>query len=320
MEISQVEIVDSHTGGEPTRVVISGGPDLGSGPLAERKKIFEDQFDDFRQALIREPRGNDVIVGALICEPYDSTCDVGVIFFNNVGYIGMCGHGTIGLVTTLFELGKIGIGGVKIDTPVGPVKAQLHEDQSVSVQNVPSYRYRADVTIDVPEVGSVTGDIAWGGNWFFLVKECPIPVHPQNIPQLREHTLAIRRYLDQQKISGEVIAGENDGHINHIEVFGPPESSEADSRNFVLCPGGEFDRSPCGTGTSAKVACLYSDGKLQPGERFCQESIIGSLFEATIAVAEDGKVIPTIRGRAHVHAISTLRMEKDDPFRMGIMI
>lgn len=313
MQINQVEIVDSHTGGEPTRVVLSGGPDLGNGPLTERKRLFQEQHDDFRKSVMREPRGNDVIVGALLCEPHDPDCDFGVVFFNNVGYIGMCGHGTIGLVTTLNALGRVSPGTIKIDTVVGKVEAVLHEDNSVSVTNVPSYRYRSNVEVEVPRYGLVMGDIAWGGNWFFLCKDCPFPVTVDNLSALEKFTRAIRLQLDEQEIRGE-----NGGIIDHIEVFGAPQDKSAHSKNFVLCPGGEFDRSPCGTGTSAKIACLYADNQLAAGDVFVQESIIGSLFEASFQEIGEGKISPTIRGRAHIHAVTTLTMEPGDPFRLGI--
>lgn len=315
MPFNQVEIVDSHTGGEPTRVVVSGGPDLGDGPLTERRDRMASQYDDFRKALMREPRGNDVIVGALLCQPHEPGCDVGVIFFNNVGYIGMCGHGTIGLATTLYDLGRINTGVIRIDTVVGVVEATLHDDLTVSVKNVPSYRYRQGVELELEGYGTVTGDIAWGGNWFFLVNDSPVEVSSDKIDELDRFTRAIRHHLDQHEIRGE-----SGGIIDHVEVFGKPTVSGADSKNFVLCPGGEFDRSPCGTGTSAKLACRFADGLMRPGEIFRQESIIGSLFEASFEPAEDQRIIPTIRGRAHIHAVSTLRMEQDDPFRLGIAL
>src|SRR5215471_6790414 len=165
----RIRVVDSHTGGEPTRVVIEGGPDLGSGTMAERLARFRERFDDFRSAVVNEPRGNDAIVGALLCEPSDSSCDAGVIFFNNVGYLGMCGHGTIGLMVTLVHLGRIKSGVCRIDTPPGVVEALLHDNGTVTVRNVPSRRTATGVSVYVSGHGTVTGDVAWGGNWFFLV-------------------------------------------------------------------------------------------------------------------------------------------------------
>lgn len=313
MPATEIQIIDSHTGGEPTRVVMSGGPDLGTGPLPNRVEKFREQHDDFRQLLIREPRGTDVLIGALLCEPQDQTCAAAVIFFNNVGYLGMCGHGTIGFILTLHHTGQIQPGTHRLETTVGVVTTTLHDDLSVSVTNVPSYRYQVDVNFELPDGRSVTGDIAWGGNWFFLVKEHPLEVVQSNISKLSDFAKSIRKYLDDNKIRGE-----NGGLIDHIEIFGPAVDPTADSKNFVLCPGAEFDRSPCGTGTSAKVACLYADGKLQPGEIFRQESIIGSIFEASIEEVGDGTVLPTIRGTAHVHAETKLILNPSDPFRSGI--
>ena len=309
----EVEVIDSHTGGEPTRIVTVGAPCLGDGPLPERVKNFREKHDAFRELLIREPRGTDVLIGGVIQEPHDKSCDSAVIFFNNVAYLGMCGHGMIGYVVTLHHIGQLELGSHRIETPVGVVEATLHDANRVSIRNVESYRYRENVAIDVDGLGRVVGDIAWGGNWFFLVKEHSYEIAPANISQLSDFLIRVRNHLDQNEVTGE--GGQL---IDHIEMFGPATQADADSKNFVLCPGAEFDRSPCGTGTSAKVACLYADGKLKPGETFRQESIIGSLFEATIEEAGDGRVVPTITGSAFVHAESKLLSYDDDPFRSGI--
>ena len=312
--MNHVSVIDSHTGGEPTRVVISGGPDLGTGPLAERAKCFREQFDTFRSGVVNEPRGSDVLVGALLCEPHDATCSTGVIFFNNVGMIGMCGHGTIGLVVTLAHLGKIGPGEIRIDTVVGPVTATLHADGRVTVRNVPSYRHRKGVTVEVPGIGSITGDIAWGGNWFFLVSDHGETLSVKNVERLTDVTWRIRQSLEANGITGA-----NGGHIDHIELFGPPVERANHSRNFVLCPGKAYDRSPCGTGTSAKLACLVADGKLKPGDVWRQESITGSVFEGVAAMGgEPGTVIPAITGSAFVTAETTLLFDERDPLRGGI--
>ncbi len=280
---SRIQVIDSHTGGEPTRVVISGGPDLGRGDLASRRAIFRDHFDDFRSAVCNEPRGSDTMVGALLCEPTDPTCAAGVIFFNNVGVLNMCGHGTIGLLVTLAHMGRIDIGTHRIETPVGVVEATLHSPNEVTIKNVPSYRYAKDVAIDVQGYvegigpiapGAIKGDIAWGGNWFYLVNQSPIDITFAKLEILTNFTVKIREALERQGITGE-----NGGEIDHIEVFGPSEIAQ--SKNFVLCPGKAYDRSPCGTGTSAKLACLAADGKLKEGEIWRQESIIGSVFEGS---------------------------------------
>jgi 4-hydroxyproline epimerase len=311
-EPHRIQIIDSHTGGEPTRVVIGGGPPLGAGTAAQQLAVFREEFDDYRAAIVREPRGSDVVVGALLIEPADNTCAAGVIFFNNVDYLGMCGHGTIGLIATLAYLKRIGPGNHRIETPVGIVTATLHEDGNVSLRNVPSYRFAKDVPVEVPGVGRITGDIAWGGNWFFLVENHGQSLEHKNVDQLTEFAWKIRETLDRQQIRGE-----GGGLIDHIELISPSTTPGCNSRNFVLCPGKAYDRSPCGTGTSAKVACLYADGRIKIGQSWRQESIIGSAFDASVEVI-DGKVIPIIQGQAYITAESTLILQGNDPFRWGI--
>jgi 4-hydroxyproline epimerase len=308
----RVRVVDSHTAGEPTRVVLEGGPELGDLPLKERLDVLRTQHDSFRAGVICEPRGSEVVVGALLCAPVDPASTAGVIFFNDVGYLGMCGHGTIGLVSTLAYLGKISAGSHAIETPVGLVQTELHEDGSVSVQNVPSYRFRADVPIDVPGFGRFHGDIAWGGNWFFLVQDHGLDLDASNRAALLALSTAMRVALAEAGITGKDGAA-----IDHIELFGEPADGANSSRNFVLCPGASFDRSPCGTGTSAKMACLHATGKLTPGDSWRQEGILGTVFSGSIEVAGEC-VIPTITGRAWVTAESVLLFETSDPFRNGI--
>lgn len=304
-----IRVIDSHTGGEPTRVVISGGPDLGNGPLADRRERFAQGFDQFRSAIVNEPRGSDVFVGALLVDPEDKSCVAGVIFFNNVGVLNMCGHGTIGLLVTLAHLGRIKPGAHRIETPVGLVTATLHENGEVSVANVPSYRKAKAVSVDVAGVGIVTGDVAWGGNWFFLVEQPGEPLTLANVERLTDLTWRIRQAINAQGFP----------EVDHVELFGPPQSPGAQSRNFVLCPGKAYDRSPCGTGTSAKLACLFTDGKIKEGETWRQESIIGSCFDGSVSVV-NGEIRPTIRGSAFVIADSTLILNDADPFCWGIRL
>ncbi len=310
-----IRVVDSHTEGEPTRVVLSGGPDLGNGALCERLQRFRQTADDFRRAVILEPRGAEALVGALLCDPVDATCAAGVIFFNNAGYLGMCGHGTIGVAVTLAYLGRIGIGTHRFETPVGVVEVKLLSTSEVAIENVPSYRYRAKVAVEVESLGTVVGDIAWGGNWFFLIENSPLPLTVNNIRPLNDAAHQVRMALRHQQITGT-----NGAEIDHVEFFGPAQSADGHSRNFVYCPGGAFDRSPCGTGTSAKLACLAADGKLKPGELWIQESIIGSRFTASYRALSAGQIIPTVSGRAYVCAEATLVQQPDDPFQNGIFI
>ena len=308
-----MRVIDSHTEGEPTRVVIDGGPDLGDGPLQERLQRFADEHDDFRRTVILEPRGSDAIVGALLVPPTRDDCAAGVIYFNNTGYLGMCGHGTIGVAVTLAHLQRATLGEMKLETPVGVVGVTLNSPNEATVENVPSYCYKRGVTIDVAGLGEVTGDIAWGGNWFFLVEGAPCELTLANEPEL---TRAARSVKDALVANG--ITGKDGGEIDHIEFFGPPQAANAHSRNFVLCPGNAYDRSPCGTGTSAKLACLADSGKLAAGVDWIQESVIGSRFVASYRMNERDEIIPSITGRAWVCAESTLVAQPDDPFANGI--
>ncbi|WP_213989386.1 4-hydroxyproline epimerase [Sodalis sp. dw_96] len=306
-----IRAIDSHTAGEPTRLIVEGFPDLGQGSMAERKIRLGEQFDRWRKAAILEPRGNDVLVGALLCTPCSPQAAAGVIFFNNSGYLGMCGHGTIGLVASLAYLGRISMGEHVIETPVGDVRATLHEDGSVTVENVPARRAGRQVALEVPGYGRVCGDIAWGGNWFFLISGHGLAVNADNIEALTAYGWAVRQALEQQKITGD-----DGGIIDHIELFA--NDDHADSRSFVLCPGKAYDRSPCGTGTSAKLACLAADGKLQPGEPWRQASVIGSEFTASYRRYDEHQIIPSIRGSAYVCGDNTLLLDNQDPFIWGI--
>jgi 4-hydroxyproline epimerase len=310
VNIRSIRVIDSHTGGEPTRLVLEGGPDLGDGPLAERVQRFRDRFDDFRCAIVNEPRGSDPLVGALLVKPHRADCELGVIYFNNVGYLGMCGHGTIGLIASLKFAGRLAPGAFRIDTPVGAVEAELRPDGRVSVSNVQSYRSHHQLAVDVPGIGRVVGDIAWGGNWFFLISEHGQLIDLQHVEALTDFSWRVRAALNEQ------------GHpqVDHVELFSPSAQPGVDSRNFVLCPGKAYDRSPCGTGTSAKLACLAADGKLPEGAVWVQESLIGSSFEARFRWHDraKGEVVPIITGNAYVTGENLLRLDPEDPFCWGI--
>jgi 4-hydroxyproline epimerase len=307
----EILVIDSHSGGEPTRVVLAGGPELPPAlPLRDRLALLRERHDTFRSAVVNEPRGSDPVVGALMCQPTDPSCSAGVIFFNNVGYLGMCGHGTIGAVVTLAHLGRLRPGPHRIETPVGVVSATLRDANTVTVGNVPSYRWAAGVGVDVNGLGRVTGDVAWGGNWFFLVEDHREELVLHNIDRLTDVAWRIRHALARQGVTGA-----EGQEIDHVELFGP--SSIADSRNFVLCPGKAYDRSPCGTGTSAKMACLVADGKLRPGQVWRQESIVGSIFEGSVEVV-DGAILPSITGTAYITAEAKLLFDERDPFCEGI--
>lgn len=308
----RIAVIDSHTGGEPTRVVTGGFPDLGGGSMAERRDRLAREHDRWRRATLLEPRGSEVLVGALLCAPQNPAHTAGVIFFNNTGYLGMCGHGTIGLIATLAHLGRIGPGAHVIETPVGDVTATLHDDGRVSVRNVPAYRLASGVRVTMPGGQVVTGDIAWGGNWFFLCADHGQAVTPGCVNELTT-------YADQlgQALQAQGHRGAGGAVIDHIELFADADPALADSRSFVLCPGRQYDRSPCGTGTSAKLACLAAAGKLAPGQVWRQASVIGSVFEGWYETGQDA-IVPTIRGQAFISAEATLLITPDDPFGWGL--
>ena len=302
-----IDVIDSHTAGEPTRVVVAGGPDLGGGPLSGRVERFRRQFDRFRSAVVNEPRGSDVMVGALLVEPNEEGCAAGVIFFNNVGYLGMCGHGAIGVAAALARLGRIAPGALRLDTPVGPVGARWREDGSATISNVASYRKAKQVSVRLADGRSATGDVAWGGNWFFLIDSHGLEVDAENLEALTAYAKSAREAVNAQGFP----------EVDHVELFGPPAAG-GQARNFVLCPGLAYDRSPCGTGTSAKLACLAADGKLAPGQEWVQEGILGTAFRGCYQFDANGNVLPEITGRAFVTAESRLLIDDSDPFAWGI--
>ena len=308
----RIQYVDSHTAGEPTRVVLEGGPDLGGGSVADQLAVFRDRFDDYRATIVNEPRGFDAMVGALLCTSVDPECVAGVIFFNNIGYLHMCGHGMIGLAVTLRHLGKIGPGTHRVETAVGEVSMHIDETNTVTVDNVPSYRHATDVTVEVEGLGPITGDIAWGGNWFFLVGDHGQALTLSNADELTRVASRIHAALVRNDITGA-----DGAEIDHIELFGAPEDPTADSRNFVLCPGREYDRSPCGTGTSAKLACLVAEGKLREGDVWRQEGIVGESFDGSVRLDGD-RIIPSIKGSAFVIGEGVLIVDPGDPFAKGL--
>lgn len=322
--MKRIPFLDSHTGGEPTRLITALPFDLGTGSVADKLSTLKADHDDLRRTVLLEPRGSDVLVGAYLVPPADPTCQFGVIFFNNVGYLGMCGHGTIGLIASLAYLGKVQPGIIRVETPVGVVEATLHSPpllsgkgpgvrseypNRVSVQNIPAYRHLAHVPVSV-DGKTIHGDVAWGGNWFFLVHDHGMEVNMSNIEALTDFAWRIR-----EQLAADGVTGANGAEIDHIELFAP--TPDADSKSFVLCPGKAYDRSPCGTGTSAKLACLYSDGTLKVGQVWRQQSVVGSIFEGSIQLDGD-KIIPTITGEAWVMSEGTLLVDERDPFATGI--
>ena len=310
--LGPIEVVDSHTEGEPTRVVIEGWPEPVGRTMLDRRETMRREQDHLRRAVVLEPRGHDAIVGALLTTPTRPESVAGIVFFNDVSYLGMCGHGLIGVVRTLEFLGRIESGHLEFDTPVGPVSADLATDGSVTIRNVPAFLHQRDVALEVPGIGRIAGDVAWGGNWFFLTELPTQPLELTRRAELLRVTTRIRDTLKTQGITGA--AGEP---VDHVELIGPPTVAGARARNFVLCPGGSYDRSPCGTGTSAKMAALHGRGHLAIGEEWVQESIVGSTFTGWLE-QEGEQLIPRIRGRAFVTARATLMFDSGDPFRHGL--
>ena len=308
-----MRVIDSHTAGEPTRAIVEGGPELGVGRLAERAARFESGHAWIRRALLTEPRGFDAMVGALLCPPDDPSCATGIVFFDTAGNLGMCGHGTIGVAATLAFLGRIASGTHRFETPVGVVAVEAKSANEIAVENVESYRREAGASVEVEGLGRVTGDVAWGGNWFFQCPQAPLPLEMENVPALTDAAARV-----QTALARAGIAGADGARVDHIQFFGPPSSAAADSRNFTLCPGGAYDRSPCGTGTSARLACLAADGALAPGETWVQESIIGSTYRAHYRRGAGGGIVPTVEGRAFVVGETVLHFAPDDPYRTGI--
>ena len=312
--MQRIRIIDSHTEGEPTRVVLDGAPDLGGGTVAAQARVMRERFDWFRAAVVNEPRGHDALVGALVVPSVERDTVCGVIFFNNVGLLNACGHGTIGLARTLVHTGRIGVGRHRFETPVGAVAVSIDAHGDIELDNVASFRHAHDVAVDVDLDGTTRvmhGDVAWGGNWFFLVADHGEAIEFARVDRLTAVAWAIREALERRGVTGK-----DGGVIDHVELFGPPTRSDCDSKNFVLCPGKAWDRSPCGTGTSAKLACLVADGKLALGAQRRQESVIGSRFVGRMR-AENGAWIPTLRGQAYVTAESTLLIDPCHPFRHG---
>ncbi len=305
-----IRVIDSHTGGEPTRLVLDGGPELGAGPLADRVRRFRENFDAYRCAIVNEPRGSQPLVGALLVKPGRDDCQLGVIFFNNVGYLGMCGHGTMGLIASLAHANGLAAGILRIDTPVGAVECELHKDGRISVCNVVSFRAAHRINVDVSGIGPVTGDVAWGGNWFFLISKHDQLVDLTHIDALIDFSSRVRTAINRQGYP----------MVDHVELYAPAVRPGADSRNFVLCPGNAYDRSPCGTGTSARLACLAADDELAEGATWVQESMIGSTFTGRYRWRDraKGEIVPTITGTAYVTGEAVLRLDPADPFCWGI--
>ncbi|MET0209444.1 MAG: proline racemase family protein [Burkholderiaceae bacterium] len=306
-------IIDSHTGGEPTRLIVSGGPVLSGSTMSHRLQDLREHHDQWRRALVSEPRGSAVMVGALLTEPERPGSHAGVIFFNNAGYLGMCGHGAIGVVASLAHMGRIRPGPLQLDTPVGPISAEFMLDGTVLIDNVTSWRSQRQVEVTL-DGQTYRGDVAWGGNWFFLCAD-----HGQLLTADRADALAVFAARLREALQEQGVRGDGGALVDHLALTGPPADPAHSGSHFVLCPGGAWDRSPCGTGTSARLACLAADGELAVGAGWRQEGLLGTVFEARYEPADkDGHIRPTIAGRAHLLMDGQFIAEADDPFGWGI--
>jgi 4-hydroxyproline epimerase len=305
-----IRVIDSHTEGEPTRVIVDGWPQPSGATMQERRDDLRQNYDHLRRAVVCEPRGHSAIVGALITPPVNAESLAGIVFFNNGTYLGMCGHGLIGVVRTMQHLGRLSTGRVQFDTPAGTVSAELNDDGSVTIQNIPARCHAFDVAVDVPELGRVVGDVAYGGNWFYIT-HLDLPLEMSNVGGLTRVTQAIQDAIDEQGVADGV-------PIDHIEVSGPPTRTDAEAKNFVLCSGGDYDRSPCGTGTSAVMAARHARGLLPFGQEWRQESITGSRFVGWLTNGPNGELVPHIRGSAFITGEATLHLDPADPFQFGI--
>ena len=305
-----IRVIDSHTEGEPTRVIVDGWPQPSGATMQERRDDLRKNYDHLRSAVVCEPRGYSAIVGALITPPVNPESLAGIVFFNNGTYLGMCGHGLIGVVRTMKHLGRLSTGTAQFDTPAGTVSAELNDDDSVTIQNIPARCHALDVAVDVPELGRVVGDVAYGGNWFYIT-HLDLSLELSKVGELMRLTQAIQDAIDEQGVA--------DGMpIDHIEVSGPATRNDADAKNFVLCSGGEYDRSPCGTGTSAVMAARHARGLLRFGQQWRQESITGSRFVGWLTNGPNGELVPHIRGSAFITGEATLHLDPADPFQFGI--
>lgn len=312
----RLRVIDSHTIGEPTRLVIDeslvAGLDLGGGSVRERRDRFRERYDHVRQALVGDPRGTVAMVGVILLPPADPSCRFGAFCINRVGYLDMCGHATIGLAVTLGHLGRIEPGSFRLETPADVVGVTWHGGGEASFECVPPRRITKSLALACDDGARVTGDVATSGLWFFICRDHGLPVDSAGIPALTARAWAIRRALDARGITGT-----GGAVIDHVVLLGPPRDARNHGRAFVLCPDGAFDRSPCGTGTSALVGCLFEDGQLAEGHTWRQESVLGGVYEASIRRV-GGMLVPTVRGSAWLTGETTLHFAGDDPYRTGI--
>jgi proline racemase len=327
-----LQAVDSHTAGEPTRIVTGGLPPVAGATMAEKRAALRIRHDALRRALVHEPRGHDAIVVAYLVPPCHPDAHAGVVFCNDVGYLGMCGHGAIGVATVLVGMGMVPAQEpetrVVLDTPAGLVPCRVAVSngraRAVTITNVPSFQFRQRAIAAVPGFGKVAADIAWGGNWFAFVEAAQLGLHVDkaHLPQLLPAAIAVREALAANGVRGVHPESGEEQLVDHVKLFDALEGPTPGARAMTLCPGTAYDRSPCGTGTSAKLAVLHSKGELGVGEWFTSESVIGTRFRARIAattqVGQFAAIVPEIEGAAYVTGLQTFVLDPEDPCVHGL--
>lgn len=333
LQFSQViQAVDSHTAAEPTRVITGGLPMIRGATMADKRDELKRLHDPIRRSLVLEPRGHDAIILAYLLPPTHDDADLGVVFANDAGYLGMCGHGAIGLATTAVAMGLVAavepVTEITLDTPVGLIKCRVAVEggrpKSVTITNVPSFLYRQRVVVDVHGFGKVAADIAYGGNWFAFVEadQLGLMVEKAHLPVLMQAAIAIREALVRDGVRGVHPDSGEEEVIDHVKLFVPLDGEHHGARALTLCPGTAYDRSPCGTGTSAKLAVLHAKGELKTGEQFDSESVLGTRFAARVVaettVGEFPAIVPEITGSAWITSFATFVIDPDDPCRHGI--
>lgn len=328
-----INAIDSHTMGEPTRIVTGGIPTIPGKTMADKKDYLQNNLDYLRTALMLEPRGHNDMFGSILTAAVNEEADFGIVFMDGGGYLNMCGHGSIGAMTIAVETGiveaKEPITNVTMDTPAGIIKGKVKVEngkvQDVSIVNVPAFLYKEDVEIEVPEIGTVKLDISFGGSFFAIVhaKQLGIKVDTEYSDQLLKYGLKIREILN------EIIEVEHPelAHINTVdlvEIYDEPTHPDATYKNVVIFGQKQMDRSPCGTGTSAKLATLYSKGELKEEEDFVYESITGTLFKGKIVgktkIGNFDAIIPEITSSAYITGFSQYVIDEDDPVKHGFTV
>lgn len=331
--IRSIHAVDSHTMGEPTRIIVGGIPKIPGKTMAEKKAHLENEMDHLRTATMLEPRGHNDMFGSIITSPTNEEADFGIIFMDGGGYLNMCGHGSIGAVTVAIETGMIDpvepVTEVMMDTPAGLVKATAQvvngKVKEVSIVNVPAFLYKRDVKVEVPEIGEITFDIAFGGSFFAIIHagQLGMTVEPKNTNKLTDLALKIRDIINTTvEIKHPTLS--HIKTVDLIEIYDKPTHPDATYKNVVIFGQGQVDRSPCGTGTSAKMATLSAKGELKEGELFVYESILGTLFKGRIVgkttVADYEAIIPEITGSAFITGFNHFVIDPEDPVKYGFVL